>query len=175
VTAEAEIADRVGLLSGNGRVGEHYHLEPGFEYTMSRIQAAMLLGRLPSLAERIAGRQMAAGVYASELAKSPIELPGAGVYHRYVIRTRYREALREYLEEDGIPAQVPYPTPLHLQPAFLGSAAVGDLPRAEAASRDLLALPLYAGMPMERLMLVVRSVRQFGKFSLAMSREAATA
>jgi dTDP-4-amino-4,6-dideoxygalactose transaminase len=175
VTAEAEIADRLALLSNYGRVGEHYHLEPGFDYAMSRLQAAMLLAQLPALSQRIAARQVAAGVYASELANSPIELPGAGVYQRYVIRTRYREALREYLSEDAIPAEVPYPTPLHLQPSFLGTAAVGELPRAEAASRDLLALPLYPGIPMERLMMVVRSVRQFGKFSLAMAREAATA
>jgi UDP-2-acetamido-2-deoxy-ribo-hexuluronate aminotransferase len=51
--------------------------------------------------------------------------------------------LTEKLKADGIPTAVYYPKCLHEQPVFapLGYS-LGDFPEAEAASREVLSLPL---------------------------------
>ena len=75
-------------------------------------------------------------------------LVAAHVYHQYVVRVPDRDRVRAMLADDGIETQVYYPIPLHLQPCFadLGYKP-GDLPEAEYASREALALPLYPELP----------------------------
>jgi dTDP-4-amino-4,6-dideoxygalactose transaminase len=68
------------------------------------------------------------------------------VFNQYVVRvpaTR-RDALREHLASRGIATNVYYPRPLHLQPCFASAGQrAGELPVAEAAARETLALPIY--------------------------------
>ena len=60
----------------------------------------------------------------------------------------------------GIACAAYYETPLHLQPAlrFLGHAE-GDFPETERASRENLALPLWAGIGADVQERVVAAVR----------------
>ncbi|MFN2424928.1 MAG: DegT/DnrJ/EryC1/StrS family aminotransferase, partial [Candidatus Binatia bacterium] len=58
-----------------------------------------------------------------------------------------RDRLMALLEEQGIATRVFYPLPLHLQPCFAGlGGKPGDLAEAEAASREVLCLPIYPSL-----------------------------
>jgi dTDP-4-amino-4,6-dideoxygalactose transaminase len=81
------------------------------------------------------------------------------VYNQFLIRVPGRNALRERLAAAGVATEIYYPLPLHLQECFrhLGYRE-GDLPRAERASRDSLALPLYPELTRRQIAYVVKSL-----------------
>ena len=84
------------------------------------------------------------------------------VFHHYVIRVADRDALRMHLTKAGIGSDVYYPTPLHLQPCFadLGYRR-GDVPRAEQAASESLALPLYPELTEAQLADCVHAIRSW--------------
>ena len=93
----------------------------------------------------------------------PFTLPGAGhVFHQYVIRAYRRDELREFLTARKIGSEIYYPIPLHLQPcfAYLGYCE-GDLPEAERAAKEVLALPMFPELTEEEQRWVVQSIADF--------------
>jgi dTDP-4-amino-4,6-dideoxygalactose transaminase len=109
------------------------------------------LRHLESWTER---RRARAKQYDAAFAGVPeVVVPAAGpgsrhVYHQYTLRARERDALQCRLHDAGIQTMIYYPVPLHRQAvhARLGYAS-GAFPRAEAAAREVLSLPLYPELP----------------------------
>ena len=79
-----------------------------------------------------------------------------------MIRSPRRDALRAFLTERGIGTEVYYPVPLHLQKCFapLGCKE-GDMPHAEAAAKETLALPIYPELTEDQIRYVAATVREF--------------
>jgi dTDP-4-amino-4,6-dideoxygalactose transaminase len=84
------------------------------------------------------------------------------VFHQYVIRAQRRDDLRTFLAERKISTEIYYPLPLHLQPVFsyLGLKA-GDLPVAELAAREVLALPMFPELNEAEIRSVVEGIKDF--------------
>lgn len=170
-TNDAALANRLRLIRVHGS-GKKYHYETlGVNSRLDTLQAAILRVKLPHLPEWTRRRQEIATRYQEMFARQNLKkiltLPaGAGdgghVFNQYVIRCPRRDSLREYLRERGIPTEVYYPAPLHLQPAFayLGYRE-GAFPQAEAASRETLALPIYPELSPENQAVVVREIKNF--------------
>ncbi len=93
------------------------------------------------------------------LARSP---QAKHVFHQYVIRAQRRDELRKFLADRKIGSEIYYPLPLHLQPVFsyLGLKA-GDLPVAEQAAREVLALPMFPELTEAEIQWVVESIAEF--------------
>jgi len=84
------------------------------------------------------------------------------VYNQFVVRVEQRDRLKRHLQQSGIPTEIYYPSPLHLQPAFahLGYKE-GDLPESEFASREVLALPIFSELTESRQRQVVEAIAGF--------------
>jgi dTDP-4-amino-4,6-dideoxygalactose transaminase len=83
------------------------------------------------------------------------------VYNQYCVRIAggQRDRVLAELRAKQIGCNIYYPKPLHLQTCFaeLGYQP-GSLPHAEAASRETLALPIYAELTIEQQELVVQNI-----------------
>ena len=84
------------------------------------------------------------------------------IIHHYVVRAPRRDELRAFLGERGIASGIYYPVPLHLQPCFgfLGHRE-GDFPESEAASKEVLALPVIPELDDDGLRSVAAAIREF--------------
>ena len=143
----------------------------GMNSRLDTLQAAILLVKLRYLEAATKARQRNAERYGQMFKKAglqkwitaPVQPEGLRhVYNQFVIRTHERDELREHLRNCGIPTEIYYPSPLHLQPAFayLGYGP-GTFPQAEAACQQVLALPVFPAMTEEQQKLVVDAIAEF--------------
>ena len=154
-------------MRDHGRISKYEHDELGWGYRLDALQAAILGAKLPHLEDWTERRRAAAGRYNALLAGydvvTPVERPyNRHVYHCYVIRAADRDGLLAHLSSQGIGAGVHYPLPLHLQPAFAGMGwARGAFPVSEAASRQVLSLPMYAEITPEQQARVAGAIKAY--------------
>jgi dTDP-4-amino-4,6-dideoxygalactose transaminase len=170
-TGVSEFADRLHVLRNHGGHSKYEIELIGMNSRLDALQAAILRVKLRYLDEWTRGRQKNAARY-SELFRSRgldriLTLPRVQtgcthIYNQYVIRAPRRDELKEHLRSCGVPSDIYYPIPLHLQRgfAYLGYKP-GDMPEAEAASREVLALPIFPEMTLEQQDLVVESIASF--------------
>ena len=151
VTADAAKAQRIRSLRHHAQVERYTHVEVGFNYRMEGIQGLVLSRKLPLLDVWTQTRREFAHAYQERLSGLPLVLPrvvnGDHVYHLYVVRTKERNRLRDYLLAHGIETGLHYPVPLHAQPCFAHLVdGPNDYPVAQRYAEECLSLPLYTGM-----------------------------
>ena len=177
-TNSAELAERVKMLRQPGMRRRYYHDEIGWNTRMDGLQGAILTVKLKYIAawnsaRRTVARRYHALFHAAGLAASgpwpahavvlPHEVPGSHhVWHQYVVRTRRRDALREFLAIRGIGSEIYYPVPLHLQDALksLGYNQ-GSFPESARAAREVLALPIFPELREDEQQTVVAASAEF--------------
>jgi dTDP-4-amino-4,6-dideoxygalactose transaminase len=169
-TDDSTLASRLRRLRVHGEAGQYDHVEVGLNSRLDAVQAAALRVKLRHLDQWTAGRQRNARRYEvlfEEFGLTDcVTLPATQhdrrhVYNQYCIRVAggQRDKVLGELRAKNIGCNIYYPKPLHLQTCFadLGYQP-GSLPHAEAASRESLALPIYAELTIEQQEQVVRSI-----------------
>ncbi|NUM82371.1 DegT/DnrJ/EryC1/StrS family aminotransferase [bacterium] len=170
VTNQKEYYDQLKLLRNYGQEALYRTVINGINSRLDELQAAYLSIKLKHLDHWNEQRSHLAGIYYQQLNHLSVQLPCELTYtrqnyHVYVIRTQKRDALQQFLEEQGIQTNIYYPIPLHLQKsnAFLGYNH-GDFPEAERACEEVLALPMYPEMDPEIAIRVSKAIKQFYKY-----------
>jgi dTDP-4-amino-4,6-dideoxygalactose transaminase len=166
ITDDAALAAELRLLRAHGAAEKLHHLVVGGNFRLDELQAALLRVKLPHLQRWTARRRALAARYRTALAALPLGLPPEDpgcVWNQYVVRVpRDRDGLRAHLAARGVASAVYYPLPLHLQPALAALGhRVGDLPVAEQAAGQVLALPIFAELPDAAVDRVADAVRSF--------------
>jgi dTDP-4-amino-4,6-dideoxygalactose transaminase len=166
-TNDAELADRVRLLREHGARPKYHHELVGTNSRLDALQAAILRVKLRHLDRWSEARARNAAAYDRLLEGTRVGRPYRDprtrhIYNQYVIRAPQRDALRAHLGDRGIGTEIYYPIPLHLQKCFatLGHQP-GDMPQAEAAAQETLALPIYPELTEEQIRYVAATVRDF--------------
>ncbi|PYX49920.1 MAG: erythromycin biosynthesis sensory transduction protein eryC1 [Acidobacteria bacterium] len=165
-TNSPEYAQTVRMLRDWGQDRKYHHALHGFNYRMEAFQGAILRVKLRHLERWTEARRAVVSLYNQHLAGSGVERPtempwGRHVYHVYTLRTEDRGGMQSSLLAEGIETGIHYPVPVHLQPAYadLGYGR-GDFPHAEAASRQVLSLPLYPELSAQAVAEVAAAVKK---------------
>lgn len=169
VTNDEKLSEKMKMLRVHGSKIKYHHEMIGYNSRLDEIQAAILRVKLRHLEEWNNLRNKKAHYY-NELLKdvdviTPFEDPnGKHVYHMYVVKSKKRDELVEYLKENGVGTGIYYPVPVHMQKTYkhLGYKE-GDLPVAERACTMTLALPLFPEITKEQQEYVVSVIKKFFK------------
>ena len=167
-TNDAALADRIRRLRNHGAEPKYYHHEIGGNFRLDALQAAVLRVKLPHLASWSDRRRANAATYDDLFARGgltrAVRLPHVPperthIYHQYVIRVPNRDRVRRDLADRGVGTEVYYPVPFHRQQCFAALPRRGwEFPHADAAAREVLALPIYPELTREQQEYVVSSL-----------------
>jgi dTDP-4-amino-4,6-dideoxygalactose transaminase len=169
VTQDPEMAEAVRVLRVHGGKPKYHHGVIGGNFRLDALQAAVLRVKLKYLSGWTEARRRNAARYRKYFSEAglieEIALPedSAGhIYNQFVIRCARRDQLQNYLKTRGIGTEVYYPISLHMQKCFadLGYKE-GDFPRAEAAAREALALPIYPELSEQQQHYIVDEIKTF--------------
>jgi dTDP-4-amino-4,6-dideoxygalactose transaminase len=168
VTQDDALAERLRRLRLHGGARTYYHDEVGFNSRLDTLQAAVLLAKLPHLADWSAARARNAAQYTESFSTHPDICPpqtdpaNQHIYNQYTNRVPRRDALQAHLKAKGIGNSIYYPLPLHLQPCFAHLGYLrGSLPHSETASEQVISLPVYPELSLEQQQAVIDEVLEF--------------
>ncbi|KPJ92562.1 MAG: transcriptional regulator [Gemmatimonas sp. SG8_17] len=167
-TGDPGLAERLRRLRSHGGAKQYHHEEIGTNSRLDSLQAAVLLAKLPHLAEwNLARRGNATACTEGLRDLDDITVPATmpsneHVFNQYTIRAARRDELKAHLTARGIGSAVYYPRPLHLQPCFeyLGYTR-GQFPEAERACDEVISLPVYPELTEDQRNEVVEKIREF--------------
>jgi dTDP-4-amino-4,6-dideoxygalactose transaminase len=172
-TNDENLAKNLRLLRNHGSRTKYDYELLGMNSRLDELQAAVLRIKLQHLDRWTMMRQRNAQRYqelfSTHKLEAVVSLPKVHpqcthIYNQFVVRVPQRDALRNHLMQRGVPSDIYYPKPLHLQPAFkyLGYGA-GSLQHAEATSTEVLALPIFPEITADQQTEVVASIADFYK------------
>jgi dTDP-4-amino-4,6-dideoxygalactose transaminase len=165
------LARRLVKLRGHGADVKYYHDEVGGNFRLDTIHAAVLSVKLKHLDRWTADRQANAAFYTRAIESDPMlrkvitpppVVASRHIFNQYVIRTKDRDGLKDFLKLRHIGTEIYYPVPMHQQKCFadLGYGK-GDFPHSEDAAQTTLALPIYPELTDAQKRHVVDSLAAF--------------
>jgi aminotransferase EvaB len=166
-TDDPEIARFVTLVRFNGedrQTGEFHH--HGYTALLDNVQAAVLDVKLRHLPDWIEHRRKIASLYDEGLEGiEGLSLPHFiddqhfDSYQNYVIRTEYRDELRQYLSDQGVETLVHWAKPMWKHKGL--GLDNPELPETESICREVISLPMSAETTSEDVEITACCIRDF--------------
>ncbi len=164
VTNDAQIAERARLIRNHGSSQIYQHVMLGYNMLMTDLDAAIGLVQLEKLKNWNSIRRANAAYLSERLSKikgvvtPKIRDHAEHVFHQYTIRIPDRDNSAQRLRQKGVGVGVYYPTPIPKQPLYQDLGYRDVLPVAEAASREVLSLPVHPALTQDDLEQIVQAV-----------------
>ena len=153
--------------NGEDRMSKIYH-HHGCSCLLDNIQAAILKFKLTKINEYLSKRKIIAYKYNESFKDIPeIEIPilidkrTDHVYQNYVIRSKFRDKLKNFLTENSIESMIHWQYPYYNQ-SELGLKKF-QLTNLKTLTEEMLSLPIYPEMKVDEVHYVIDKVREFFK------------
>jgi dTDP-4-amino-4,6-dideoxygalactose transaminase len=171
ITNDKKLFQFAHTFRNYGSERKDIHVMQGINSRLDELQAATLRIKLKKLNQWNETRKSCARLYLKLLQNiGDIKLPlqeskiMKPVFHQFVIQTAHRDKLKSFLVKKGIETSIHYPTPVHLQKAYLSLRyKKGSLPIAEKLATSVLSLPVWPGLKKEEIEVVCDGIRKFFK------------
>ncbi len=170
VTSDKALYEKLRMMRNYGSPQKYYHDFIGFNSRLDTVQAAVLNVKLKFLADWGNSRFTNAKLYneklkgVGDIITPNIDGVDSHVFHLYVIRTKRRDELLKYLNENDVQCGIHYPVPIYALGAYkdLGAKAE-DFPVTEEVSKEILSLPMFPELTEDQIDTVVNAVKNFYK------------
>jgi dTDP-4-amino-4,6-dideoxygalactose transaminase len=168
ITNDDALAEKCRMYAQHGALKKHHHIIEGINSRLDGLQAAILSTKLPHLEDWTSKRIQNAALYNKYLKGIegiclPIQRPETKhTWHLYVIRTRERDKLAQWLAGKEIETSVHYPTALPNLPAYkyLGHKPE-DFPVASDLQDEILSLPMFPELTEEMISHIAECIKKF--------------
>jgi len=169
-TNDKEIASTAFKLRDCGRQSQYVHDEIGYTCRLNTVNAAIGRVQLKRLDEWNNKRRKIANKYDQLLRDfGDLILPPKPdkdtnpVYHLYVLRTKKRDKLRNWLESKGISCGIHYPLPIHLQPIYqkIYGYQKGNFANSEKLCDTCLSIPIYPSLTESEISFISEQISSF--------------
>lgn len=169
-TNDDELNTTLRALRNYGSHEKYKNLFTGVNSRLDEMQAAVLNVKLKHLDEQTEHRKKIATFYLREIDNPLLSLPSsvcgleenaeAHVWHLFVVKTPFRDALQKHLNESAIQTLIHYPIPPHKQEAYREWNS-RSYPLTEALHEQVLSLPMSPVMSLDQAGLVVAACNSF--------------
>lgn len=168
-TNDEELAQMLRALRNYGSHEKYKNFVQGVNSRLDEIQAAILDIKLKFLDQETVHRRKIAQMYLEGIQNPFVQLPYMQentvddlkhVWHLFVIRTQYREALQKHLTQYGIQTLIHYPIPPHKQQAYEQWNDI-SLPISEQIHAEVLSLPINSILQYDEVQKVIDAINSF--------------
>lgn len=168
LTNNDELAKNMRMYAAHGALVKHQHEIEGINSRLDGLQAAILSAKLPHLLKWNELRRKHADLYTNllkdvaEIVCPTVRPESKHTFHLYVIRTKKRDELQQYLKNNGIETQIHYPNPLPFTKAYSYlNHKPEDFPISYAYKNEILSLPMYPELTNEEITYVATKIKDF--------------
>lgn len=170
ITNDDDLADRFRMFANHGSIKKHEHKIEGINSRLDGMQAAILNAKLPHLDTWINKRISNAGTY-TKLLKGIGDIITPAVlentkhtFHLYVIKTKFRDKLKDFLISRNIDVSIHYPVALpNLEAYKYLNVPKDDYKITDTFQNEILSLPMYPELSSEQIEFVAGSIKEFFK------------
>lgn len=169
ITNDEELKNVIFSLRNYGSEKKYHNEYIGVNSRLDELQAGFLNLKLPNLNADNEKRRAIAKRYLSEIKNDKIILPfwdfsENHVFHLFVIRTKNREKLQEYLMQNNIQTVIHYPIPPHKQKAFSSRTFEWNnlsFPITEKIHEEVLSLPISPVLTVSEVSFIIEILNQY--------------
>lgn len=164
-TSDPELAKVIRAIGNYGSYKKYENSYLGVNSRLDEIQAAMLRVKLRHLDKEIEIRRKISKKYREKLKCAEVEVPQTNreeshVWHLFVIKSKKRDDLQNFLMAEDIQTLIHYPVPPHKQQAYKIYKNL-SLPVTENLHHNVLSLPISPVMLEHEVEKVIQVINKF--------------
>lgn len=169
-TNNEKLATTLRALANYGSEKKYINDYQGLNSRLDEIQAAVLRTKLPLLDTNNQKRRDVAIYYLNKINHADIILPSGNnqsaindhshVWHIFVVRSKSRDRLQQYLLKNGVQTLIHYPIPPHKQKAYQQWNSL-SFPKTERIHEEALSIPISPVLSLTDIEYITKMINSY--------------
>ncbi len=166
-TNNKKIYNKIKLIREYGWKKKFFSEIDGRNSRLDELQAGILNIKLKHLESENKKRQKIAMLYEAKIKNQKIKFLSkrklsSHVYHLFVVKTKNRSKLINFLEKNNVFTGIHYPTPVHQQKGYKKKLKkIGKLKNTENASKEIISIPIYPELSIKAVNKVITLLNKY--------------